>query len=58
MVDNRVEAIAIVVPQYIDRGLKGTLRMLAKFANKKIIFIELDELCQLIAMNQNNIQVK
>lgn len=51
--DRRVQLISIIAPQYFDHGLKGTLRMLARLANKKITFIELDEVCQLIAMNSN-----
>ena len=53
MVDSRVQLISIIAPQYFDNGLKGTLRMLARLAKKKIMFIGLDELCQLIAMNDN-----
>lgn len=51
MSDARVEVIAVVAPQYFDRSLRGTLCMLAKLAGKKIVFIGLDEVCQLIAMN-------
>lgn len=53
MNDSRVQLISIIAPQYFDNGLKGTLRMLARLANKKIMFIGLDELCQLIIMNKN-----
>ena len=53
MTDNRVDVIAIVAPQYFDRGLKGTLNMLAKYINKKIVYIGLDEVCQLVSMNDN-----
>ena len=53
MNDNRVNLISIIAPQYFDNGLKGTLRMLARLANKKVMFIGLDELCELIAMNDN-----
>lgn len=56
MVDSRVEVIAVIAPQYFDHSLKGTLRMLAKLSGKKIIFVELDEVCKLIAMN-NNVKV-
>ena len=51
MVDNRCQIIAIIAPQYIDNGFKASLRYLAKLSGKKIIFIELDEICQLIYMN-------
>lgn len=53
MIDSRVQLISIIAPQYFDHGLKGTLRMLARLANKKVLFIGLDELCKLIAMNDN-----
>ena len=53
MTDNRVDVIAIVAPQYFDRGLKGTLNMLAKYINKKIVYIGLDEVCQLVSKNDN-----
>ena len=53
MSDNRCEIIAVIVPQYIDAGLKGTLRYLAKLSGKKVTFIELDEVCELISMNEN-----
>lgn len=51
MNDNRCKVIAVVAPQYFDADLKGTLRNLARLANKKIVFIELDEVCKLIEMN-------
>jgi hypothetical protein len=53
MADSRVDVIAVIAPQYFDHSLKGTLYMLAKLAHKKVVFIELDEVCQLIAMNDN-----
>ena len=43
--------MAIVVPQYIDASLKGTLRYLARVGKKKITFIELDQVCKLIKYN-------
>ena len=52
MVDNRCNLIAVIAPQYFDGGFKGTLRFLARLANKKVLFIELDQLCRLIEMNQ------
>ena len=35
MVDARCQIIAIVVPQYIDASLKGTLRHLARLSGKQ-----------------------
>lgn len=35
MTDARVDAIAVIAPQYFDHGLKGTLKMLARLAVKK-----------------------
>lgn len=52
MIDARCEIIAIVVPQYIDASLKGTLRHLAKLSKKKVTFIELDEVAELISVNE------
>ena len=40
--------IFIVIPQNIDNSLKGTLRFLARLSNKKIVFIELEELCMIL----------
>lgn len=48
MVDNRCKVIAVVAPQYFDHNLKGTLRYLARLADKKVVFIQLDELCKLV----------
>ena len=52
IVDNRCQLVAIIVPQYIDNGFKGTLRHLAKLGNNKILFIELDQVCELIRMQR------
>ena len=52
MLDARCDIIAIIVPQYIDSGFKGSLRHLARLSGKKVTFIELDELCQLISINE------
>ena len=52
MIDARCQIIAIVVPQYIDASLKGTLRHLAMLSGKKVTFIELDEVAQLIEINE------
>ena len=48
--------IAVIIPQYIVASLKGTLRHLARLSGKKITFIELDEVAELISIN-NNIKV-
>ncbi len=52
MIDARCQIIAVVVPQYIDAGFKGTLRHLARLSGKKVTFIELDELSELISINK------
>ena len=52
MIYARCQIIAIIVPQYIDASLKGTLRHLAKLSGKKITFIELDEVVELIGINE------
>lgn len=52
MLDSRCQIIAVIVPQYIDSGFKGTLRHLARLSGKKVTFIELDELCELIYVNE------
>lgn len=56
MIDTRCQMIAVIIPQYIDASLKGTLRHLARLSGKKITFIELDEVAELISIN-NNIKV-
>lgn len=48
MSDQRCEMIFIVIPQNIDNSLKGTLRFLARLSNKKIVFIELEQICMLL----------
>ena len=35
LVDNRVDLIAVIAPQYFDNSFKGTLRFLAKLGGKK-----------------------
>lgn len=52
MSDARCQIIAVVVPQYIDAGFKGTLRHLARLSGKKVTFIELDEVSELISINE------
>ncbi len=52
MLDVRCHIIAVIVPQYIDNGFKGTLRHLARLSGKKVTFIELDEICELISINK------
>ena len=51
MSDARCQLIAVIAPQYFDHGFKGTLRYLAKLAGKKVVFIELDEICKIIERN-------
>ena len=46
--DRRCDVVMIVVPQYIDNSFKGSLRLLARLSNKKIIFVELKQVCKLI----------
>ena len=46
--DHRCEVIMVVVPQYIDNSFKGTLRQLAKITNKKVVFVELKQICKLL----------
>lgn len=53
MIDTRCQMIAVIIPQYIDASLKGTLRHLARLSGKKITFIELDEVAELISINSN-----
>ena len=51
LVDNRVDLIAVIAPQYFDNSFKGTLRFLAKLGGKKVMFIELDDMARLIEGN-------
>ena len=51
LIDNRVDLIAVIAPQYFDNSFKGTLRFLAKLCNKKVLFIELDNVARLIEGN-------
>ena len=51
LVDNRVDLIAVIAPQYVDNSFKGTLRFLAKLGGKKVMFIELDDVARLIEGN-------
>lgn len=46
--DRRCDVVMIVAPQYIDNSFKGSLRLLARLSNKKIIFVELKQVCKLI----------
>lgn len=50
--DARCDVIAVIVPQYIDNDFKGTLRSIVKLGKKKILFIELDEICKLLEKNE------
>lgn len=49
--DSRCQIIAVVIPQYIDAGFKGTLRHLARLSGKKVTFIELEQIAELITIN-------
>lgn len=51
--DNRAQLIAIIAPQRFDENLHATLNFLARLGNKKIVFIGLEQLCQLIKMADN-----
>lgn len=51
MIDNRVDLIAVVAPQYFDNSFKGTLRYLAKLGRKRVMFIELDDVARLLEGN-------
>ncbi len=48
MADTRCELIMVVAPQRIDNGFKGNLRFLARLSNKKVTFVELNEICKLL----------
>lgn len=48
MNDKRCEVVAVVAPQHIDNGLKGTLKYLARLSNIKVIFIELEQMCKIV----------
>lgn len=50
--DGRAEVIAVIAPQYFDNSFKGTLRLLAKIAGKKVLFVELDEVARLLLGNK------
>ena len=52
MIDARCQLIAVIIPQYIDASLKGTLKHLARLSGKKVTFIELDEIVELLSMNK------
>lgn len=52
MSDARCQIIAVVVPQYIDAGFKGTLRHLARLSGKMVTFIELDQVAELVVINE------
>ena len=56
-VTSGVSLIGIIAPQYFDHSLKGTIRFLAKLGNKKVVFIELDQLCRLVASNKEMIGI-
>lgn len=53
LIDNRTDLIAVIAPQYFDNSFKGTLRFLSKLGNKKITFIELDNVARLLEGNSS-----
>lgn len=58
IIDDRCELIAIIAPQNFDNGLKGTLRHLAKLANKKVVFIGLGELEKVYSLHRKRFNEK
>lgn len=52
MIDARCQVIAVIIPQYIDASFKGTLKHLARLSGKKVTFIELNEVGELLLMNK------
>lgn len=52
LIDARVDLIAVIAPQYFDNSFKGTLRFLAKLGNKKVMFIELDDVTRALEGNE------
>lgn len=52
MIDARCQLIAVIIPQHIDASFKGTLRHLAKLSGKKVTFIELNEIAELLSINR------
>ncbi len=49
MIDARCQVIAVIAPQYFDANFKGTLKYLARLVNKKIVFIQLEEICEIVS---------
>lgn len=47
------QLIAIIIPRRIDNGFKGTLRYLARLSQKKVVFLELEQICKVIMLNNN-----
>ena len=52
LIDARVDLIAVIAPQYFDNSFKGTLRFLAKLGEKKVMFIELDDIARTLEGNE------
>lgn len=52
MIDARCQLIAVIIPQHIDASFKGTLRHLARLSGKKVAFIELNEIAELLSINK------
>lgn len=53
MMKASTELIAIIIPRRIDNGFKGALRYLAKLSHKKVVFMELEQVCKVIMLNTN-----
>ena len=49
MQDSRAQLIAVVAPQHFDQNVQATIDYLAGLCNKKVVFIGLDQICQLIS---------
>ena len=49
MQDNRAQLIAIVAPQRFDQNVQATIDYLARLGNKKVVYIGLEQLCQLLS---------
>ncbi len=48
MQDSRAQLIAIVAPQRFDQNVQATIDYLARLGNKKVVYIGLEEICQLL----------
>lgn len=48
MEDNRAQLIAIVAPQHFDQNVQATIDYLARLSGKKVVFIGIEQICQLL----------